>query len=177
MKLTMNNMDIKFIVNDLIKYKSFRLLNVYESDSKTIILKLTNKNEKVFIKLKSGYHLFAMDQKPEDCPMIPGSFCAKLRKHINNKRLENIEQYGIDRIIDFHFGEGEHIYHIILELYSNGNIILTDKSYNILHLLRRYTDEDKDIILDIANFYKWKYMPPIEEDSCSSIEDDHIFSS
>ena len=36
MKLTMNNIDIKFIINDLSKYKSFRLINVYELDSKTI---------------------------------------------------------------------------------------------------------------------------------------------
>ena len=149
----MNNIDIKFIINDLYKYKSFRLINVYELDSKTIILKLTDKNEKVFIKLKSGYHLFAMDNKPEDCPLIPGSFCAKLRKHLNNKRLENIEQLGIDRIIDFQFGEGDHIFHIILELYSNGNIILTDKTYNILHLLRRYTDENQDLVLKVNSIY------------------------
>lgn len=158
----MNNVDIKYLLNDFNKYISYRLLNIYELDSKTIILKLSDKNEKIFIKMKSGYHLFATDSKPEDCPMIPGSFCAKLRKHLKNKRLEKIEQYGIDRIIDFHFGEGEYGYHIILELYSNGNIILTDKSYNILHLLRRYTDEDNGLILKVNEIYPSEKFRNIE---------------
>ena len=162
MKTTMNNVDIKFMINDLNKYLSFRLLNVYELDSKTIILKLTDKNEKIFIKMKSGYHLFATPSKPEDIPLMPGSFCSKLRKHLNNKRLEKIEQYGLDRIIDFHFGEGEHSYHIILELYSNGNIILTDKNYNILHLLRRYTDQENNLILKVNEIYPSEKFRKIE---------------
>ena len=31
---------------------------------------------------------------------FPFSFSMKLRKHINNKRLEKISQMGVDRVID-----------------------------------------------------------------------------
>jgi len=60
----------------------------------------------------------------------------KLRKHLNNKRLESIRQLGADRIVDFQFGTDVFTHHIILELYDKGNIILTDHTYKILSLLR-----------------------------------------
>ena len=36
------------------------------------------------------------------------------------------------------FGNGETTYHVILELYAGGNIILTDYKFEILALLRVY---------------------------------------
>jgi predicted ribosome quality control (RQC) complex YloA/Tae2 family protein len=39
-----------------------------------------------------------------------------MRKHIKGRRLESIQQLGIDRIVDLQFGSGEAAYHIILEL-------------------------------------------------------------
>lgn len=42
----------------------------------------------------------------------------KLRKHIKGRRLENINQLGMDRIVDLQFGSGEAAYHVILELYD-----------------------------------------------------------
>ena len=42
----------------------------------------------------------------------------QLRKHLRTRRLEKIEQLGIDRIVDMQFGSGEAAYHVILELYD-----------------------------------------------------------
>lgn len=66
-----------------------------------------------------------------------------MRKHLKNKRLENLSQLGTDRIIDLQFGTGEAAYHIILELYDRGNIILTDHELIILNVLRPHTEGDK----------------------------------
>lgn len=60
----------------------------------------------------------------------------KLRKHLNNKRLEKITQVGADRIVDLQFGVDAVAHHVILELYDKGNILLTDNTYKILNLLR-----------------------------------------
>ena len=40
------------------------------------------------------------------------------RKHIRSRRLVNICQLGIDRIVDLQFGSGEAAYHLIVELYD-----------------------------------------------------------
>ena len=48
----------------------------------------------------------------------PSNFTLKLRKHLRARRLEDVRQLGVDRIVDFQFGSGEAAYHLILELYS-----------------------------------------------------------
>ena len=53
----------------------------------------------------------------------------KLRKHIKGKRLDDIRQFNTDRVVDFTFGSGDTAFHVILELYAAGNIILTDHEY------------------------------------------------
>ena len=40
----------------------------------------------------------------------------KLRKHIRAKRLEDIAQLGVDRVVDFRFGSGDGCHHVILEM-------------------------------------------------------------
>lgn len=66
-----------------------------------------------------------------------------MRKHLKNKRLEVLRQLGMDRIVDMQFGTGEVAYHVILELYDRGNIILTDHELTILNVLRPHTEGDK----------------------------------
>lgn len=67
----------------------------------------------------------------------------KLRKHLKNKRLEAITQLGIDRIIDLQFGTNDACYHVILELYDRGNIILCDYEYTILNVLRPHVEGEE----------------------------------
>lgn len=68
---------------------------------------------------------------------------SQMRKHLKNKRLESLTQIGVDRMIDLQFGSGEAAYHIILELYDRGNIVLTDYEMTILNILRPHTEGDK----------------------------------
>ena len=44
--------------------------------------------------------------------------------------------------MDLTFGRGEAAYHILVELYASGNVILTDHSYTILSLLRSHKFEE-----------------------------------
>jgi predicted ribosome quality control (RQC) complex YloA/Tae2 family protein len=56
----------------------------------------------------------------------------KFRKFLRSKRLEDIRQVGVERVVIFTFGTGEFQNHLILELYSQGNIILTDSEFVII---------------------------------------------
>ncbi|KAK2150925.1 hypothetical protein LSH36_382g02027 [Paralvinella palmiformis] len=77
----------------------------------------------------------------------------KLRKHLRTRRLESITQLGVDRIIDMQFGSNEAAYHIILELYDRGNIVLTDHEYMILNILRPRTDQSEDVRFAVHQKY------------------------
>ena len=45
-------------------------------------------------------------------------------------------QLGVDRVVDMQFGSDAAAYHVILELYDRGNVVLTDCDYKILNILR-----------------------------------------
>ena len=48
----------------------------------------------------------------------PSNFTLKLRKHLRTRRLDEVKQLGVDRVVDFSFGTGQACYHLILELYA-----------------------------------------------------------
>jgi predicted ribosome quality control (RQC) complex YloA/Tae2 family protein len=79
---------------------------------------------------------------------LPSGFSMKLRKHLRTKKLTSIRQLGMDRVIDLQFGKDEFAAHIIVELYAQGNIILTDENYTILSLLRSYTLDGAPVVED-----------------------------
>lgn len=43
---------------------------------------------------------------------------SQLRKHIRTKRLEEVRQLGMDRVVVFTFGAGNVQCHLIMELYA-----------------------------------------------------------
>jgi len=66
--------------------------------------------------------------KKEPAPQEPASFCMFLRKHLMGKRIKDVVQHGFDRIIELHTQDNI----VIFELFSKGNVILCDSSYNII---------------------------------------------
>ncbi|NXW48544.1 NEMF factor, partial [Nyctiprogne leucopyga] len=75
------------------------------------------------------------------------------RKHLKTRRLVSVKQLGVDRIVDFQFGSDEAAYHLIIELYDRGNIVLTDHEYLILNILRFRTDEADDVRFAVRERY------------------------
>ena len=148
MKGRFTTLDIVSVINELnSKLHGLRVNQVYDVDHKTYLIRFntTGHNdteatddlaeEKVVLLLESGSRFHTTQYKWPKNP-TPTGFTMKLRKHLKNKRLEHIKQLGVDRIIDIQFGSGEAAYHVILELYDRGNIIITDYSWTILNILR-----------------------------------------
>ncbi|PWZ30147.1 Nuclear export mediator factor NEMF [Zea mays] len=69
-----------------------------------------------------------------DKSTTPSGFNLKLRKHIHNKRLEDVHMLRYDRIMLFHFGFGSNAHFIILDLYAQRNILLMDLEYTVMTL-------------------------------------------
>nr|CAD7196324.1 unnamed protein product [Timema douglasi] len=122
-----------------IRLIGMRVAQVYDIDHKTYLIKLQRTEEKAILLLESGnrIHTTAFEW-PKN--VAPSGFSMKMRKHLKNKRLESMRQLGMDRIVDLQFGSGEVAYHIILELYDRGNIILTDCDLTIINILRPHTE-------------------------------------
>uniref|UniRef100_A0A8C2JSY9 Ribosome quality control complex subunit NEMF n=1 Tax=Cyprinus carpio TaxID=7962 RepID=A0A8C2JSY9_CYPCA len=94
--------------------------------------------------------------------MMPSGFAMKCRKHLKSRRLVHVKQLGVDRIVDIQFGSDEAAYHLILELYDRGNIILTDHQFMILNLLRFRTAEAEDVKIAVRERYPVENARPQE---------------
>ncbi|KFP10911.1 Nuclear export mediator factor Nemf, partial [Egretta garzetta] len=129
-----------------------RVNNVYDVDNKTYLIRLQKPDCKATLLLESGIRIHTTEfEWPKN--MMPSSFAMKCRKHLKTRRLVSVKQLGIDRIVDFQFGSDEAAYHLIIELYDRGNIVLTDHEYIILNILRFRTDEADDVRFAVRERY------------------------
>ena len=112
---------------------SLRLANIYDLNSKILLLKFAKPNVKQQILIESGFRCHLTDFARTTAP-APSNFVVRLRKFLKTKRVTSVSQIGTDRIIEFQFSDGA--YRLYLEFFASGNIILTDSSLTILTLLR-----------------------------------------
>ncbi|CAG0892741.1 unnamed protein product [Cyprideis torosa] len=148
MKTRFSTLDLSAVTKDLRrKLKGLRAQQIYDIDNRTYLIRLQEKELKYVLLLESGVRIHTTSYEWPKQP-APSNFSMKLRKHIGNKRLENIEQLGVDRVLDLTFGTAEAAYHLIVELYDRGNILLTDYEYVIMNVLRpRKEGEDVKIVV------------------------------
>uniref|UniRef100_A0A663LMJ7 Ribosome quality control complex subunit NEMF n=1 Tax=Athene cunicularia TaxID=194338 RepID=A0A663LMJ7_ATHCN len=129
-----------------------RVNNVYDVDNKTYLIRLQKPDCKATLLLESGIRIHTTEfEWPKN--MMPSGFAMKCRKHLKTRRLVSVNQLGIDRIVDFQFGSDEAAYHLIVELYDRGNVVLTDHEYVILNILRFRTDEADDVRFAVRERY------------------------
>ncbi|PKA52704.1 hypothetical protein AXF42_Ash001685 [Apostasia shenzhenica] len=153
-KVRMNTADVAAEVKCLRKLIGMRCANVYDISPKTYLFKLMNssgvtesgESEKVLLLMESGVRLHTTAYV-RDKNATPSGFTLKLRKHIRTRRLEDVRQLGYDRIVLFQFGLGDNAHFVILELYAQGNILLTDSAFTVMTLLRSHRDDGKGLAI------------------------------
>ncbi|KAK3695412.1 hypothetical protein B0T22DRAFT_418149 [Podospora appendiculata] len=134
MKQRFSSLDVKVVAHELSEaLVSLRLANIYDLNSKILLLKFTKPDKKQQVLIESGFRCHLTDFVRTAAP-APSNFVARLRKSLKTRRLTSVAQIGTDRIIEFQFSDGA--YRLYLEFFAGGNIILTDAELKILALLR-----------------------------------------
>lgn len=153
MKGRFSTIDIRAVIAELNdSLLGMRVNNVYDIDNKTYLIRLQKPDSKAIILLESGIRIHTTEfEWPKN--IMPSGFAMKCRKHLKTRRLVSVKQLGMDRIVDFQFGTDEAAYHLIVELYDRGNIVLTDHAYLVLNLLRFRTDEADDVKFAVREHY------------------------
>ncbi|KAH6630384.1 fibronectin-binding protein A N-terminus-domain-containing protein [Chaetomium sp. MPI-SDFR-AT-0129] len=134
MKQRFSSLDVKVIAHELAEaLVSLRLSNIYDLNSKILLLKFAKPNSRQQIIIESGFRCHLTDFVRAAAP-APSPFVSRLRKFLKTRRVTGVSQIGTDRIIEFQFSDGA--YRLYLEFFAGGNVILTDAGLNILALLR-----------------------------------------
>ena len=112
-----------------------RVNNIYQLDRETLVLKLHKVDQPpLLLLLESGKRLHLTAYAPEN-PQTPPAFCMALRKYLRDAWLRTVEQYEFERIVTFTFQAKDAVVRLILELFGEGNIILTNQKGEILQAL------------------------------------------
>ncbi|ETO22251.1 hypothetical protein RFI_14949, partial [Reticulomyxa filosa] len=130
-------LDVRAIVTELKQcVLNLRVSNIYDLNSRTYLMKLAGEDKRFLVILESGVRCHITNYAREK-PEMPNYFASKLRRYLKTRKLTNVEQLGRDRIIKFTFGTKPTLQmHLILEMYSGGNIILCDYNDTMLAVLR-----------------------------------------
>lgn len=95
-------------------------------------------------------------------PQAPSNFVVKLRKHLKSRRLSSIKQVGIDRVLVLSFSDG--MYHLVLEFFSAGNVVLLDHERRIMALQRLVEEKGNNDRYAVGETYNLFDESLFEED-------------
>ena len=122
-----------------------KIEKIYQPDDGEIRINLFIRNKgRDNLIIESGKR-FHMSKYLKESPKIAQSFPMLLRKHIMGARITAIEQHEFDRIVKLHLLRGGEETILIAELFSKGNIILTDKDGKIILPMKPVTFKDRRI--------------------------------
>lgn len=146
-KKDFTSFDLHAITNELKEtLVDARINNIYQLDAKTLLLKLHKVNQApIMLVLEAGRRLHLTNYSLEK-PKTPPAFCMTLRKYLPGAWITNLEQYEFERIALFQIRTKIGTMQLILELFGEGNIILTGEKGDILQALFFKRMRDRNIV-------------------------------
>ena len=144
----MSGIDVRAVTYELVGNLPLWIDKVYQFDSRTLGIRLNGEEHaKYLLLIEAGRRAHLVKNAPEP-PKNPPQFAMFLRKYISGGKVLAIRQHGLERILIFDIGKGALTYRLIIELFDEGNVILTDEAYRIIKPLRHHRFKDRDIVPD-----------------------------
>jgi predicted ribosome quality control (RQC) complex YloA/Tae2 family protein len=142
----MSGIDLRAVASELCEKLPLWIDKVYQFDSRTLGIRLNGENKARYqMIIEAGRRAHFVRDMPEP-PKNPPQFAMFLRKYISGGKVLAIRQHGLERILIFDIGKGQEVYHLIIELFDEGNVILADEKYTIVKPLRHHRFRDREII-------------------------------
>ena len=153
---SMTNVDIYTIcqeLNDLLV--GARVDKSFQPTKDTVVMRFHKAGTgRLDLVIQAGKRIH-LSQYPLTNPQNPPSFPMLLRKIVKGANVVSVEQHNFDRVVEIKMKK-EETYTLIVELFSQGNIILLNESNEIILPLKRKHWSDRDISS------KKEYVFPLE---------------
>jgi predicted ribosome quality control (RQC) complex YloA/Tae2 family protein len=149
-KKDFSSFDIAAVIKELKNtLDQSRVNNIYQLDEKTVIFKL-HKTDTPPIRLvmEAGRRLHVTSYAEEN-PAEPPVFCMALRKYLRNAWVAGIDQYEFERIVTISFRTKTGVLKLVVELFGEGNLILTNEQNVIIQALALKKMRDRDILHNV----------------------------
>ncbi len=122
-----------------------RVNNIYQFGEKTLIFKLHRTDmPPIRLVVEAGRRLH-LTSYAEESPAEPPPFCMTLRKYLRDSWLRTVVQYEFERIVTLTFETKTGLLHLVVELFGDGNMILTNEKGTIIQAMYFKHMRDRDI--------------------------------
>ncbi|KAJ5590376.1 hypothetical protein N7450_004348 [Penicillium hetheringtonii] len=173
MKQRFSSIDVKVITQELAsELVNLRVSNIYDLSSRIFLFKLAKPDHRRQLIVDSGFRTH-VTQYSRTAATTPSPFVTRMRKFLKSRRITGVSQIGTDRIIDISFSDGA--YHMFLEFFAGGNIILTDREYTVIALFRQVPasagEEEMKLGLkyNVTNKQNYDGIPEITSERVKSV--------
>lgn len=141
----MSGLDIHAMVSEAQEALPLWIGKTYQYDTGLFGIRLNGmEKQKYNLIIEIGKRMHFTASLPTAAPN-PSGYSMFLRKYCIGGRILGITQPGIERVIDIEIGKSDERFHLIVELFDEGNIILTDGDYTIIQPLRKHRFKDRDV--------------------------------
>lgn len=154
-KKSLSSLELSAIVNELQFLVKGKIFQIYHQEKEELVLQLhARERGKQFLRIVPGKFICLTEKK--EAPLKPSSFCMQLRKYLDNAFIKSIYQKGSERIVIIELEKADK-FQLIVELFSKGNIVLTDEHLVIIAVLMQQVWKDRTVKV------KEKYIFPLQE--------------
>ncbi len=138
-KQEVTSVDLAALVRELASYEGAKVDKAYLYGDDLLRLKLRDFDRgRVELICEVGERKRAHTVAPERVPDAPGrppQFAMMLRNRLSGADFAGVEQYEFDRILEFVFEREDGTTRIIVELFGQGNVAVTDGEYQVIDCL------------------------------------------
>jgi len=143
MKRSLSGLDLIAVKRELQAIVGSRIEKIYQPDRDELVITLSSKESgkrRLFVRI-TGWIWLAKESR--EMPLTPSNFAMQLRKHISNCVITEVEQHGLDRIIELKLKKDSE-FRLIFEIFSDGNIVLVSND-EIVAVLRTKKWKHRDL--------------------------------
>jgi predicted ribosome quality control (RQC) complex YloA/Tae2 family protein len=145
-KKGMSGLDLRAFISEFSAVLPLWIGKSYQYDSSFFGIRINGEGKSKYqLFIETGVRMHLSGELPP-APKNPSGYSMVIRKYLNGGRILAVSQPGIERIVDFEVGKSERRYHLIFEMFDEGNIIICDEEYRIIQPFRRHRFRDRDVV-------------------------------
>ncbi|WP_292410385.1 MULTISPECIES: ribosome rescue protein RqcH [unclassified Methanoculleus] len=142
----MSGVDLRALVAEATERLPLWVGKIYQFDAKTLGIRLNGEDRaKYQLLAETGRRTHFTAEFPPP-PKNPPSFAMLLRKHLEGGKVLGIRQLGLERTISIDVGKRDTTYHLIFELFDEGNAVLCDEGYTIIKPLWHHRFKNREVV-------------------------------
>ncbi|ELY51920.1 ribosome rescue protein RqcH [Natronorubrum bangense] len=149
-KRELTSVDLAALVGELGAYEGAKLDKAYLYGDDLVRLKMRDFDRgRIELILEVGEVKRAHTVAPERVPDAPGrppQFAMMLRNRLSGADFAGVEQYEFDRILEFVFEREDGTTRLIVELFGQGNVAVTDGEYEVIDCLETVRLKSRTVV-------------------------------